>query len=60
VNLRVAVGPPDKNWEIALVGKNLTNQKSVLSATIPTLANGPFFGSIQTPRTFALQLSVRR
>src|SRR3546814_431521 len=35
VNLRVGVGANDKSWELALIGKNLTNQKSVLSATIP-------------------------
>src|SRR3546814_3499425 len=57
VNLRVGVGAIDKSWELALIGKNLTNQKSVLSATIPTLANGPFFAGIQTPRTYALQLA---
>lgn len=60
VDLIVAVGAQDDNWEMALVGKNLTNQKVILSATTPLLAAGPFYGNIQTPATFALQLTLKR
>jgi outer membrane receptor protein involved in Fe transport len=59
VDLVVALGAPDDRWEVALIGKNLTNQKVLLSATTPLLANGPFYGNIQTPATFALQLTVK-
>jgi iron complex outermembrane recepter protein len=60
VDLILAVGAPDQSWEVAMVGRNLTNQRVLLSATTPLLANGPFYGNIQTPTTFALQLTVRR
>lgn len=60
VDLVVALGAPDDRWEVALVGKNLTNQKVLLTATTPLLANGPFYGNIQTPTTFALQLTLKR
>lgn len=60
VDLIVAVGAPDQKWEVAMIGRNLTNQRVLLSATTPLLANGPFYGNIQTPTTFSLQLTLRR
>ncbi|WP_269473256.1 TonB-dependent receptor domain-containing protein [Kineobactrum salinum] len=59
VNLRVAVGATDETWELALIGKNLTDQRPLLTATQTLLLAGPFYGSLHQPTTYALQLSVK-
>lgn len=59
VNLRVAVGDVDGRWEVAFIGRNLTDERPYISATVPLLLTGPFFGNLQPPTTYALQLKVR-
>jgi len=59
VNLRVALGSVDGRWEVALIGKNLTNERPYISATVPLLLSGPFYGNLQPPRTYALQVKVK-
>ncbi|KKC27658.1 hypothetical protein WP12_01965 [Sphingomonas sp. SRS2] len=60
VNARVAIGESNGNWELALIGKNLTNQQIFYTSTTPLLAGGPWYGNISTPATFALQITVKR
>jgi len=67
-DLRLAVGPPEGSWDVALVGRNLSNEITCgFSGDIPGSAVGapidPITGAVQTghfclterPRTIALQ-----
>jgi len=59
-NLRVALGSPDNRWEIALLGKNLTD-KHVVSMGVTTPLSYSTFGAysqanvVGEGRTFAVQ-----
>jgi iron complex outermembrane receptor protein len=66
INARIALSGQDKLWEIALIGKNLTDE------TITTYANGlpvasvltqgtgsGFYAFYERPRTIALQGTIR-
>ena len=59
-NMRVAVGDPSNRWEIALLGKNLTDKK-VVSMGVTTPLSYSTFGAysqaniVGEGRTFALQ-----
>jgi len=58
VNARVALGNMDGNWELALVGKNLTDEEiRTFSNDIP-LMDGAFFSYVAPPRTVAVQFSL--
>ena len=59
-NLRVALGDPTNRWEVALLGKNLTDKKPV-SMGVTTPLSYSTFGAysqanvVQEGRTFAIQ-----
>jgi iron complex outermembrane recepter protein len=58
VNGRIALGSADGNWELALVGKNLTDEEiRTFSNDIP-LMDGAFFTYMAPPRTVAVQFSL--
>lgn len=63
-NARLSIGGQNENWELALVGKNLTNEKIMtLSGDVP-LAGGSFgapgFSAFyEQPRSLALQATFR-
>jgi len=58
VNARVALGNMGGNWELALVGKNLTDEEiRTFSNDIP-LMDGAFFTYLAPPRTVAVQFSL--
>jgi iron complex outermembrane recepter protein len=62
-------GGDDKPWELALIGRNLTNELiivggSVVGATAAgtgtdTIREGDILGSLSTPRSLMLQLTVK-
>ena len=59
-NLRVALGDPGNNWEVALLGKNLTDEKVVSMGVSTPLAFSTFGAYSQANivgegRTFAVQ-----
>lgn len=57
---RVGFGPSDRSWEIALVGKNLSNAKvRNTSSTIGT-SPGLSYALLQRARSIAVSVSIRR
>lgn len=58
-DLRAGIRASDKSWEIALVGKNLTNEITASHAFATPLAAGVTSKYIQPPRTIAVQGRVK-
>jgi len=58
VNARIALGGIDGNWELALVGKNLTNEEIRSYSNDIPLMSGAFYTYMAPPRTIALQFSL--
>ncbi|MDZ3831599.1 MAG: TonB-dependent receptor [Sphingopyxis sp.] len=63
---RLALGQIDNRWEVALIGRNLTNQRIMqtassmpLATTITRGAGNAYNGIIDRPRTIAVQLTGR-
>jgi iron complex outermembrane receptor protein len=69
-NLRLGIGAPDGAWKLSVFGKNLANKAYyVTEAAQPlaglisgggTAAAQGFFGWYGTPRTYGVELTVRR
>jgi iron complex outermembrane recepter protein len=64
VNMRVAIANEGQGWEIAVVGKNLSDEEVVSYSNDTPLANSSFgaishYSFIERPRSVALQLSLR-
>jgi outer membrane receptor protein involved in Fe transport len=63
-NGRIAIGDFDRRWELALIGKNLTDKSiKTLSGDVPLAGSNfgtPGFSAyFEQPRTIALQFSLR-
>ncbi|GAB3113343.1 TonB-dependent receptor [Aestuariicella hydrocarbonica] len=61
-NARIALSPFDEKWQVALSGKNLTDQRIMTNGSDVTLSNlGPLPGGVQAeikrPRTLAIEAS---
>ncbi len=64
LNMRLAVGDPDGMWEVALLGRNLTDETIVSYSNDTPLAfsqfgSPSFYGFVERPRTFAVQATMR-
>jgi outer membrane receptor protein involved in Fe transport len=64
LNLRLAIGDPDGQWEVALLGRNLTDEEIVTYANDTPLAFSQFgspsyYGFVDRPRTVAVQAALR-
>ncbi|WP_235302878.1 TonB-dependent receptor [Sphingopyxis sp. MWB1] len=66
IGARLALAHSDNRWEVALIGRNLTNQRILqtsssmpLATTITRGAGNAYNGIIDRPRTIALQLTGR-
>ena len=59
INARIGISNADDTWEIALLGKNLTDQIWSPNGTDIPLTDGKFFKLTSPPRTFALQFNVK-
>ncbi|HZZ69029.1 MAG TPA: hypothetical protein VFE18_12725, partial [Phenylobacterium sp.] len=69
-NLRIGIGPASGAWKLSVFGKNLGDKAYyVATAAQPlgglvsaggTAAAGGFFGWYGTPRTYGIELTVRR
>jgi hypothetical protein len=62
--MRLALGAPDGKWEVALLGRNLTDETIVTYANDTPLAfsqfrSPAFYGFVDRPRSFALQGTFR-
>jgi outer membrane receptor protein involved in Fe transport len=58
-DLRVGFGPEDEHWEVALIGKNLTDRATASYRNPLTGGNGSSYVFPDPPRTVALQFSVK-
>ncbi len=63
-NLRVAIADADQKWEVALLGRNLTDEEVVSYANDTPLAfsqfgTPTFYGFVERSRSVALQASYR-
>lgn len=59
IDARIALGAFDDTWEIALLGKNLTNQLTSFNSNDQPLVPGNGFALTSRPRSFAVQASVQ-
>ena len=64
VNARLALSSADGKWEVALLGRNLTDEDVVTYSNPIPLSQSSFgvlshFGSVEQQRNFALQASYR-
>lgn len=62
--LRLAIADPDERWEVALLGRNLTDRDVVTYANDTPLAFSQFgtptwYGFVDRPRSIAVQASYR-
>jgi len=56
LNMRIALASVDDTWSVALVGKNLTDEKSrVWNNDVPTTNSNSYFGVPERPRSIAIQ-----
>jgi iron complex outermembrane receptor protein len=60
VDMRVGFGPSDKHWEVAVIGKNLNNQKVAQSGSTIGTSPGVAYLVLQRARSVAFSLSIRR
>jgi iron complex outermembrane recepter protein len=58
LNARVALSNLDGKWELALVGKNLTDEEIVTFSNDPFLLGGTFFAYMAPPRTLEVQFNL--
>jgi outer membrane receptor protein involved in Fe transport len=64
LNLRLGIGDPDGRWEVALLGRNLTDETIITYANDTPLAFSQFrspsyYGFVGRPRNIALQAAFR-
>lgn len=59
VDLRLGFGPQDGGWEIALVGKNLTDRTTMSFVQAVPLAPGTTSALVEAPRTIGVQVTFR-
>ena len=59
INARIGISDANERWELALLGKNLTDRTWSPNATDIPLSDGKFYLLTSPPRMFALQLNVK-
>lgn len=59
VDLRIGVGPADRSWEVAVLGKNLTDKKTASFRNGIASSPGSYFLLPERPRSIAIQFSIR-
>ncbi|MCX2982935.1 TonB-dependent receptor [Halieaceae bacterium IMCC14734] len=60
INARIALSNMDRNWSVALIGKNLTDEKTyVWKNDVPITNSNSYFGLPQRPRSIAVQARYR-
>lgn len=60
INARIALASIDDTWMVALVGKNLTDEKTTFwNNDVPVTDSNSYFGLTERPRSIALQARYR-
>lgn len=59
IDARLSLGHIDGNWEIAVLGKNLTDKLTSYNSNNQPLVSGNGFRLTDRPRTFAVQAQVK-
>lgn len=59
LNARVALSDQDDHWELALIGRNLTDKKIVAYGLPAPFVTGAAVGALDLPRTIAVQVTGR-
>ena len=60
INARIALASIDDTWMVALVGKNLTDEKTYFwNNDVPVTDSNSYFGLPERPRSIALQARYR-
>lgn len=59
VDLRLSVADSDGTWELALIGRNLTNELTSALIDDWPLTRGSFFAQTDRPRSYAIQAKYR-
>ena len=59
LNFRLALATPDQGWEVALIGKNISDEKTASFGNDVPILNGAFFKFLDRPRTVAVQGTLR-
>jgi outer membrane receptor protein involved in Fe transport len=60
INARIALASVDDTWMVALVGKNLTDEKTYFwNNDVPFTGSNSYFGLPERPRSIALQARYR-
>ena len=60
LNMRIALASVDDTWSLALVGKNLTDEKTrVWNNDVATSNSNSYFGVPERPRSIAIQVRYR-
>ena len=69
INARIALASVDGRWELALIGKNLTDEDTLSASTAVPFGStntpawnipdfeGTYYGTVDRPRSVALQFS---
>jgi len=58
LNARIALSSADDQWEIAIVGKNLSNELTISHGDDVPILKGAHFGMIERPRTISFNIKV--
>ncbi len=59
-NARIALASVDRSWTVALIGKNLTDEKSnIWNNDVPITNSNSYFGLPNRPRSIAVQARYR-
>lgn len=59
VDARLAVEAPDRRWELAVIGKNLTDEATAGFRLGVTGATGSIYALTERPRSVAVQFTIR-
>jgi iron complex outermembrane recepter protein len=60
LNARIAIARDDETWSVAVIGKNLTDEKSnIWNNDVPLTNSNSYFGLPSEPRSIALQARYR-
>ena len=60
VNGRIQITNSEQGWDLALVGRNLTDEETIAYARASSFVNGVVNASLAPPRTLTLQFSLHR
>ena len=56
---RLTVSALDGNWDVVVVGRNLSNKTTMGFSNDVSLFPGSYFGITESPRSIAVQASLR-